>query len=60
MAKPEDKKALQRLLGMVKYLAQYILGESDITSPLREPLKEDTQWIWQPEHDRALQQIKKP
>ena len=56
--KPEDKKALQRLLGMAKYLAQYILSESDITSPLRELLKEDIQWIWQPEHDQALQQIK--
>ena len=58
MPKPEDKKALQRLLGMVKYLTQYIPSESDITSPLRELLKEYTQWIWQPEHDRALQQIK--
>ena len=36
MPKPKDKKALQRLLGMVKYLAQYIPNESDITSPLRE------------------------
>ena len=58
MPKPEGKKALQRLLGMVKHLAQYIPRESDITSPLRELLKEDTQWIWQPEQDRALQQMK--
>ena len=58
MPKPKDKKALQRLLGMVKYLAQYIPNESDITSPLRELLKEDTQWIWQPEHEKALEQIK--
>ena len=58
MPKPKDKKALQRLLGMVKYLAQDIPNESDITSPLRELLKEDTQWIWQPEHEKALQQIK--
>ena len=40
MPKPQDKKALQRLLGMVKYLAQYIPSESDITTPLRELLKE--------------------
>ena len=37
MPKPEDKKSLQRvrLLGMVKYLSQYIPNESDITAPLQ-------------------------
>ena len=58
MPVPEDKHGLQRLLGMVKYLSQYIPNESDITAPLRELLKQDHVWAWQPEHDRALQQIK--
>ena len=35
MPKPEDKKSLQRLLGMMKYLSQYIPNESDITAPLQ-------------------------
>ena len=58
MPKPEEKKALQRLLGMVKYLSQYIPGESDMTKPLRDLLKDDVDWRWEPEHDRALEQVK--
>ena len=58
MPQPEDKHALQRLLGMVKYLAQYIPNESDITAPLRQLLKDNIEWQWQPEHDNALQRIK--
>ena len=58
MPEPEDKLALQRLLGMVKYLTQYIPNESSITVPLRDLLKKDTAWQWQPEHIKALEQIK--
>ena len=39
MPKPENKSDLQRLLGMVRYLAQYIPNESAITAPLRSLLK---------------------
>ena len=35
MPDPEDRPALQRLLGMVKYLTKYIPNESEITAPLR-------------------------
>ena len=58
LPRPADKRALQRLLGMVKYLAQYIPHESDITAPLRQLLKNDVEWLWCPQHDRALQNIK--
>lgn len=43
---------------MVKYLAQYIPHESTWTAPLRQLLKQDADWIWQPEHDDALEKIK--
>ena len=39
MAPPTDKSSLQRLLGVTKYLSQYIRNESVITAPLCELLK---------------------
>ena len=38
MPRPKDKPALQRLLEMVKYLSQYIPGESSLTAPLHHLL----------------------
>ena len=57
MPKPENKSDLQRLLGMVRYLAQYIPNESAITAPLRSLLKQDIEWDWQHEHGHALEKI---
>ena len=39
MPKPTDVTSIQRLLDMIKYLAQYIPNQSTITEPLRELLK---------------------
>ena len=58
MPKPDDRKGIERLLGMVKYLSSFIPHESDVTAPLRNLLKKDTPWEWQPEHAAALQRIK--
>ena len=55
---PDDKPALQRLLGMVKYLSQFIPNESEITAPLRGLLKEDAEWSWHPEHFEAIEKLK--
>lgn len=41
---PEDKQCLQRLLGMIKFLAQYISNEASLTAPLRQLLKKDAVW----------------
>ena len=57
MPKLENKSDLQRLLGMVRYLAQYIPNKSAITAPLRSLLKQDVEWDWQHEHDQALEKI---
>ena len=58
MPTPPNKKALQRLLGMIKYLAQYIPNESSLTAPLRSLLREDSEWMWQHEHDLALERVR--
>ena len=59
MSKPSDKQGLLRLLGMIKYLSQYIPNESSITAPLRSLLKQGAEWSWQHEHDDAMDKIRK-
>jgi len=58
MPSPSDKSSLMRFLGMVKYLAQFIPGESTLTAPLRDLLKKDAPWQWSYEHDKAISSIK--
>ncbi len=45
MPAPQDKAGVQRLLGMVNYLAKFIPGMSEITAPLRELLKKNVHCI---------------
>ena len=59
MPAPQSKQDLQRLLGMVNYLSQYIPNMSEITAPLRSLLKKNSQWVWYHEHSDALEKIKK-
>ncbi|XP_067115918.1 scavenger receptor cysteine-rich type 1 protein M130-like [Osmerus mordax] len=51
MPSPEDKAGLKRMLGMIKYLAQYIPGEATLTAPLRQLLRKDRVWLWRHEHE---------
>ena len=59
MPKPTDKKGVQRLLGMVTYLARYIPNLSQITHPIRELLHKKNEFIWTHEQDKAFDGIKK-
>lgn len=53
---PINRKALQWLLGMTRYLSQYIPNEATLTAPLRLLLKKnDTSWQWPPEQQSALE-----
>ena len=58
MPAPQDKPGVQRLLGMVKYLAKFIPGMSEITAPLRELLKKRVPWQWTEKHQSAFEKIK--
>ena len=58
MPTPSCKQDLQRLLGMINYLAKYIPNMSELTAPLRSVLKCDVPWAWFPEHDTALAKLK--
>ncbi len=58
MPTPECKQDIQRLLGTLNFLSQYIPNMSEVTAPLRSLLKKENQWTWQHEHDTALKRIK--
>lgn len=53
-----DKKELERFLGMTNYLSIYIYNYSTITSPLRELLKKDILFTWVPSHQSSFNKIK--
>ncbi|CAH0766349.1 unnamed protein product, partial [Diatraea saccharalis] len=56
---PKDKKSLQRFLGMVNYLRDFIPNLSEITFPLRELLKKDVVFQWNDNvHSKCIEDIK--
>ena len=46
------------MLGLATYCARFIPRLATITDPLRTLTKTDTEWIWEDQHDLALQEIK--
>lgn len=58
MPKPSNVKEVQRLLGMVNFLAPFIPNMSQLTSPLRNLIKKNASWQWEYEQDRSLKMIK--
>lgn len=58
MPPPEDKQGLQHLLGMTKYLTQYIPNEASLTGPVRQLLRNNALWQWNPHHSAALESLK--
>jgi hypothetical protein len=55
---PEDKKALQRVLGMATFLARYCAHFSEITSVLRELLLTGNEYHWDVRHTTAFERLK--
>ena len=58
MPRPIDKKGVQRLLGMVNYVAKFLPNISAITAPLREVVKKNAHWKWSIEHTESVNRIK--
>jgi len=59
MPEPTDKKGVQRILGMVNYVAKFLPKLSEATSPLRELLHKDVHWHWDEHHRKAFNEVKK-
>ena len=58
MRRPKDKAETRRLLGMITYLSKFIPQLSEVTQPLREVTKQDTQFLWSNSHDQAFNKVK--
>jgi hypothetical protein len=58
MPAPQAKLGVQRVLGIVNYIAKFIPGMSEITAPLRELLKKNVPWHWTANHQAAVEKIK--
>jgi hypothetical protein len=58
MPDPQDREGVQRLLGMLNFLAPFIPNMSTLTSPIRSLLKSEVPWQWLPEHKEAMKKLK--
>ena len=58
MAIPDDKKGVQRLLGMVNYVSKFIPNLSEITAPLRKLIEKNSEFIITKDHIDAMNKIK--
>ena len=60
MPAPTDKQGVQRLLGMTNYLQKFAPQLSEVTTPLRELTKNDTEFLWDEQvHGPALEKVKR-
>ena len=58
MPPPTDVKGVQRLMGMVNYLAKFYEHLSDDCEILRQLTHKETMWEWTEMHDRAFCRLK--
>ncbi len=58
MKSPKSKKESECQLGMFTYLSQYSPNLSRKTASLRDLCKNDREWNWYPEHEKAFSEIK--
>ena len=58
MPEPEDITAVQRLVGVVTYLSKFVPRLTEITGPLRDLTRQDTDWTWGPAQKKAFKQVK--
>lgn len=58
MAKPKYRKDIEQFLGMVTFLAKFILNLSQHTEPLCQLTRDDSKRQWQEKHQQALTKLK--
>ena len=58
MQPPQCKEDLQSFLGMVNYLNRYSPKLATISAPLRDLVKKNVIFIWNPEHQRSFEAVK--
>ena len=55
---PQNHTELQSFMGMINCLNRFSPVISQISDPLRQLMKEEVPFLWQPEHQKAFQQLK--
>ena len=58
MTPPTDKDGVRRFLGFVTYLSKFIPNLSEEDAPLRQLLKGDVEFLWQPAQQRAFDRLR--
>lgn len=58
MPAPQNKQDLQRILGVLNYVGKFLPNFSTDTTIIRELLKKNSVFKWEPEHENCLQKIK--
>ena len=58
MQPPRNLIELQSFLGMINYLNRFSPVLSQISDPLRQLMKKEVPFVWQPEHQKAFQDFK--
>ena len=57
MPKPEDKKDVPRLFGLINYVGKFIPNLSELTAPLRELLVKNKPWYWGKSKNQSFERI---
>lgn len=55
---PKNKKDLQKFLGIINYVRNFIPNLADITAPLRDLLKKNILFRWEKIHTDTVEKIK--
>lgn len=58
MQPPQSKAELETVLGMINYLSRFAPHLSQVNSTLRQLLKQDSEFAWDANHDKAFQDMK--
>lgn len=58
MPMPTNVKDVERFLGVITYVGQFIPNLSDKTFLLRELLKKDIEWHWNEQHTKSFEELK--
>ncbi|XP_062576025.1 uncharacterized protein K02A2.6-like [Saccostrea cucullata] len=58
MEPPSNKSELQTIMGMITYLSKFAPNLANTTSPLRQLLLKDTEFIWDTPQAQAFQKVK--
>lgn len=58
MDPPQNLTELQSFMGMINYLNRFSPVIAQTSEPLRQLMKKEVPFVWQPEHQKAFQELK--